>query len=399
MTLLSTAERLAELDRSRVSYRPERCLRAADRFADCQLCLDICPAGALQPGAAPVFDAQRCTQCLACLPACPGGAFSADDELNGLLNCLARAGEGPVELLCTRNPQIGRALAGAAARIQVRNCLAGLGAGALLCALALGPERIVLRVDHCPDCEWSALQTQVERQAQHAAQLAAARGYADRVQTAGVADLAEAGQQPVWDAHNPPLSRRDLFRMAAVSGRIALARTLAHAPEGGEHQPAHERRRLANALRRLPPAENAGDTSLAGLPFAALTVSSACSACGACARACPNGALDCAIDEAQAAFRLTIQAPLCNGCEVCRHVCAPEAIRVDHAPASATIFAADQPLLLQSGSLATCQRCAAQFAGPAEAGLCPVCAFRRRNPFGAALPPPLQAALRPGRQP
>ena len=61
-------------------------------------------------------------------------------------------------------------------------------------------------------------------------------------------------ERPYLDAHNPPLSRRDLFRMATRQGKAALAQTVEQTKNDGQ-LPGRDRRRILNSISQFPTPE------------------------------------------------------------------------------------------------------------------------------------------------
>lgn len=382
MNLASVAERVAALDRATVTLDRQRCLHTLDRFSACQACLGICPAGAIRPGQPPVLDAQACQSCLACLPVCPTGAFGADDAVPALLECAARVEAPTLELVCQRHPRAAYGLSADGAAIRVRGCLAGLGVGALLALAALEVEQVVLRAEACGQCAWSSLAGQLAENVARAQQLLAPWGRPQRLRLVAAAGT-ELVPRRVVEADNPPLSRRDLFRLAARRGQVVMARAMNETGTTHGPRPARERQRVLNALAALPArAAPAAADYPAGGGYALVTVSAACSACGACPRACPTGALRWECPD-PAAYRLIFEPRLCNGCEACCHVCAAEAITVQAEPSFEAVYGVPAARVLSEGGLMRCQRCGAGTAVRPGKHLCPTCEFRSQNPFGA----------------
>jgi MinD superfamily P-loop ATPase len=388
VNLLSAAEKLAEIDRSQVRFEPARCLHALDRFSACQACTGLCPVDAIQPGKPPTFDEEACQNCLACLPACPAGAFSADDAVGALLQCAARSEGATIEVACLQHYRLTNGPQDSDLCIQVRGCLAGLGAGAYVALAALGLERVYVRLDACQDCPWESLQKQVNSQVDEANRWLEAWSGAARFETISDSAALQAAERPVWDAANPPLSRRDLFRLASRQGQVAVARSMEKHPDKPGKHPARTRQRILNALSHLDgPADPTA--SLAGLGFANLTVTEACTACRVCARACPTGALTFEQTDSTH-YSLAYDPRLCTGCQVCAHVCAPGAIEIESAPHISAVFEVPPTgITLSAGELTRCQRCNTPIAARPGVTLCPICEMRRKNPFGSIMPPGL----------
>jgi ferredoxin len=270
----------------------------------------------------------------------------------------------------------------------VRGCLAGLGVGALLALAALEGEQVVARADACGQCAWSSLSKRVAANVAQARQLLQPWGRDQRLSLmeAAATDLVP---RRVLEADNPPLSRRDLFRLAARRGQIVMARAVTETSTTPGPRPARERQRVLNAMAALPArASPASAAHPAGSGYAMVQVSAGCSACGACTRACVTGALQWERPE-PATYRLAFQPRLCTGCEACRHVCGEAAITVTPQPAVEAVFAAPALQVLRAGGLMRCQRCHAWTALRPGQHLCPTCEFRRKNPFGARPTPGL----------
>lgn len=384
MELLSVVEHLAALDHSVVRYDPERCLYAHDKFVNCEACLGVCPVEAIQPGKPPSFTPDACAGCLACMPLCPTGAYNADDAVHNLFNCTAHVESAQIELVCQANPYAGNGVSTEAVGIRVRGCLAGLGSGTYLALAVMGMEKVSLRLDACAECPWKKLRTQIETQVEDAHRLLAAWDKADLIQSVTV--LETGYQRPLWEAQNPPLSRRDLFLMLSRQGQTTLARAIEKEGTPAEKQAGRGHRRLANAMLHLLQPKGGKDISLAGLGFGMLAVSEACSACGSCARICPTGALDFEMGQDTQTYSLSFTPQQCIGCQACLHACADSAISLDPAPSLEQVFGPKEPLALRGGELSRCERCHAPFAARPGARLCPVCEFRRQNPFGSRLP-------------
>ena len=184
------------------------------------------------------------------MPACPVGTYRADDDVADLLNCATHIEDQTVELICGLHQQAEKGVDSEAIGIRIRGCLAALGAGAYVTLSALGIKHIVSRTDACRACQWSSLGPELHKQTERANHFLAAWGRED---TVACADELEAPiERVLWSSKNPPLSRRDLFRMAARQGQITMARAMENGITSVERKPGRDRLRLLSAVSHLP---------------------------------------------------------------------------------------------------------------------------------------------------
>ncbi len=383
MSLFDAADRLAAIDHSAIELDAARCLHSLDRNSACDACFDVCPVHAITAGKPPTLDPAKCESCLACLPACPVGAFSADDAVQSLLNAAAHVESPVLELVCDKNPNPEKGQSEKSTGLLIKGCLAGLGTGAYTALAPFGFERVVCRVEACAACPWSSLRPKIEEDVARARDVLAVW---DKPESISVSSADATVERPIWNAANPPLSRRDLFRMVARQGQVAMARAMENGVRAAGRRPGRDRLRFIGAAAHLPAPKEDADVRLGMLDFATISVTEACSACGACARACPTEAVKFEKDEEETKFGLKFSPPLCIGCGLCTRVCVPLAITVDHDPSIAAVFASQQVPLIE-GELVKCKRCGALTAKRGDEQLCDLCEFRQAHPFGSKLPP------------
>lgn len=382
MSMFFAVERLANIDRSSIALYTGRCLHTYDRTVVCERCYQICPSGAISEGKPPSLQNEKCSACLACLPICPTGAIEADDAVPMLFNAVAQLEGDSIELLCEKHPHPENGF-DESTGIRVRGCLAGLGSGALVALIALGQKRVRLRTDACSACEWAVLGSRVD------SQVNAARCILQAWEQEGAIScepfLENSSERRFWDAQNPPLSRRDLFRMLSKQGQIALARAMENDVTPSSRKHGRDQLRLLSAVSHLPEFSTDKDFCMDGFDFATVTVSETCTACGTCARVCPTGALQFLKNDEGTVFTLLFENRLCIGCDMCSHVCLPASIHIDHTTAFMEIFGAEK-VTLREGDLSKCSQCGAFMAKHAESNLCSLCQYRRKHKFGSVLP-------------
>jgi len=381
----SIADHLVTIDHSVISLNEVRCLHSKDKLSSCEACFTICPVGAIQIGKPPTLNSKQCQACLACLVVCPVGAYSGDDAVSGLLISAARLEIKNVELLCSRHKNPSAGISADVTGIRIRGCLAGLGSGAYMALSSIRVETITVRLDNCRLCPWRPLQGIIFEQINQANNLLSHWGKNEILRT--ITNLEEEHQRPYWDADDPPLSRRDLFLVAARQGIIEVARAVSDQSQDCDRKLGRDRLRINNAVDHLPEAEQQLETILKGGNYAVLDVSQECTACGTCVRVCPSNALDIEFDQQKTHYQLKFTPQYCIGCEACVHVCAPGAITVRTAHSFDDVYGFEEPEVVREGLLARCVRCKTYFTAQPEQRFCPICNFRKKNPFGFQIPP------------
>jgi energy-converting hydrogenase A subunit P len=386
VNLISIAGKLAEPEHSPIELDGARCVHEFDRLAQCDLCVRACPVDALQLGAHIALDEKKCVACGLCVPTCLVGAFTCDDGFFDLVNLIGRLPENPiVELACPRHPAPQQGVNENANVIRTKTCLAAFGTSRYLQLLIRVPQLFV-RTDACAECELGRVRAAITQAAESARSVLAARGEAEQLILITEKPNATAKTRAIYDTKNPPVSRRDLFRVFVAEGSKVAARALDSADESATgNVPPLERRRLINVLRQFVPIEMPEWQSVpaSNLGLVRLAADDKCTACGICVRTCPTGAMK--FESENNSYRLTVSPAQCTNCGVCIDLCEPKSLRHDGVPTFGQLLGVE-PQVLRAGGLKECWRCKQKFADHIEGNLCPICAYRKANPFGSRIP-------------
>ncbi|GAB4182167.1 MAG: 4Fe-4S binding protein [Rhodocyclaceae bacterium] len=344
--------------------RGSACIRYRYRYSECRRCADACPHEAVVLSDEGVtLDPSRCRNCALCASACRSGAIDAKSAAR-------------IELLRAAVKQPAWSFACAPSQVEadaVVPCLGALDA-VMLAYLAKRGIAVELRgAHHCEQCAHG-----VEGAAQLALNLegmklleAAAEGesWCEPVLAASP-DEDRRGPAPVSGA------RRQLFRR--LFGRAADA--IAQAGASADPQPVPKKairagayflpdqRRLLDIVAKRAGGAAASVPAHASIPALDLELDDGCTACEACFRVCPTGAIQ--IEESSSAWALTFDAARCVGCEVCIEVCQP---RVLHAAKTVRIVPAETTRLLHGLSKQRCAVCDRFFVSPEPRDKCDIC--------------------------
>ena len=317
----------------------------------------------------------------------PGGRFYGGNGVAELLAAVSRREKRHiVELVCAHHPAAEKGPPQSDLVVRSRSCLAALGPSAMMSLLALGVYHVLLRVDACRACPIGQVRAAINKSVFQAESLLVT-GHGSGSPLTLLDNVREDWPaRPVVRGNLPTQSRRDFFR--SFMGPQELSPTarrlmLEEQPEGDKYPPA-ERRRLLQALAVLA-ADILATEPLHEFGLSMISAADNCNACRICERACPTAAMQFEVDE-EDNYRLSFSAGACTECGVCINLCEPGALQRERTPRLADWLAVE-PVILHSGQLRRCLRCGAGFAGDMQSDLCPVCDFRRKNPFGSRLPP------------
>jgi energy-converting hydrogenase A subunit P len=352
-------------------FQQSHCTRYRYRYSECRRCADACPheAIALSDSGA-TLDQRRCRNCALCITACVAGGW-------------AGAAFKPIELLRQvikgKTVAIACAPAGLAADAVVP-CLGNLDGG-MLAYLARRRISVTLQGSgHCGACEHGgkgAAQLALNLEAR--AQLCAG---GSQVGDGGQGDEGGAWAPidlPTATAPAQPISspRRQLFRRLLGRGVDEVLRT----DDASEPKPPvpekairagpyvrSERRELLQIVCERQDGQPFPMRWHEALPLLRLHLAPGCTACAACFRVCPSGALH--IRENPGDWSLVFQADQCVACQACLEVCQPGVL---DAEAEFDARPGQPEQVLHRLTKQRCARCDRFFVSPEPAETCGVC--------------------------
>jgi ferredoxin len=346
-------------------FRTARCTRYRFRYSECRRCADACPHEAIElADSGAKLDEARCQNCVLCITACHTGAWASE-------------GFKPIDLLRVAIKQKEYSIACAPSGLAADAVVPCLGAVDAAMIAYLGKRRIPLTLfgsGHCGECAHGAKGlAQLDINLDAAAQLRAA-GEEEGAPWAEVttpADGSTARPAPVRTA------RRQLFRRLVGRGVDAVAGSAAPLPaqtpipdkaiRAGAYA-STERRELLQIVCERKDGKPFTMQWHEALPLMQLFLQPGCTACEACFRACPTGAIQ--IVENPGDWALTFQADRCVACTVCLEVCQP---RVLDAEASFDCRPGQPARVLHSLVKQRCNRCDRFFVSPEPQETCKVC--------------------------
>jgi ferredoxin len=342
-------------------FRQTRCTRYRYRYSECRRCADACPHDAIalaDDGAR--ADSAKCRNCGLCSSACRTGAWNAGN--------LPR-----VELLkqAIRAPRWSFACApSGAAGDAIVPCLGALDAATLA---YLGRRGIAVELRgaaHCGVCEHGS------------------RGAAQIDANLDAVAMLRAAADEAWaelTLSNEPARRRSPGGEFASAKRQLFRRLFGRPSTAAQAAPTAAEPVPDQAIRAARPfvteprellqiiAKKADGGFVVreheALPLMKLALTQGCTACEACFRACPSGALQ--VRESDTAWSLAFDLDRCVGCEVCVEVCKP---RVLQPAAEFDIAPGGGDAVLHALVKQRCARCDRAFVSAAPAQTCAVCA-------------------------
>ncbi|MDD5241833.1 MAG: 4Fe-4S binding protein [Sulfuricella sp.] len=345
-------------------YRATRCTRYRYRYSECSRCAGACPHEAVALSDEGItINPSVCRNCALCAAACPTEAILPDNLPR--IEILKRAVKLPeVTFACAPSGIKGD---------EIVPCLGGLDAAMLAYLAGRGVAVTLAGAHHCTECPHGA-----QGEARLGFSLNAVevlRGIVGNDKWAEIS-VPEGSETEAGKAgHNS--SRRHLFRRFVGRGADQMMRPIS----ATEQQPVPLKairfdapfstagRELLQILFEAKQEERLPLPAHPALFVARVDIRPGCTACEACARACPTGAMQ--IRESATAWELGFQFSRCVSCGVCVEVCQPRVLHFQDEMKN--LAKASSPVTLHALGKQRCARCDRFFISPAPAETCPIC--------------------------
>ncbi|BAL26941.1 4Fe-4S dicluster domain-containing protein [Azoarcus sp. KH32C] len=349
-------------------FHASRCTRYRFRYSECNRCEEACPHAAItlsDEGAR--LDPTRCQNCALCVSACRTAAWQAETFK-------------PIELLRQAIRQETFSFACAPSGLAADAVVPCLGAIDAVTLAYLAKRHIPVTLHGAGQC------TGCTHAPRGAEQLAL------NLEGCKVLMAAAAPQDSAWalptvanDAAPERIrarpdfvaGRRQLFRrllgrgmdeVAQSAAAIEVSRPIVDKAIRASAYVLPEQRELLQIVCNTRDGQACDVPLHDALPLMGLELRAGCSACEACFRVCPTGAIQ--IDESPAHWQLQFVADRCVGCQVCLEVCQP---RVLDAEAAFDARPERPARILHTLSKQRCARCDRHFVSPRPEETCPIC--------------------------
>ncbi|MBI4303128.1 MAG: 4Fe-4S dicluster domain-containing protein [Chloroflexi bacterium] len=346
-----------------------RCLRLRHRKANCRLCLQTCPYGAIRFDEGPRIDLSLCSACGICASVCPNGVFGLRDlSQESILTSIRQKGDvDDVEFICSSLPPERDG-----SRVP---CLGYLDDATLVGIVASDGRAVRLIAGQCKSCRHVQGIGVASKTVKSANKILAVFGLSKKISiaTEQSGDCCTARQDRGY-------SRREFFSYLGTTARTRLTADKANndfqrETKGFTFTYGLPKRRsiLLEQIKKLgPPVIDQVDAD--DLPFAEVQIGKDCNGCNMCVTFCPTGALRSVSTEDNQVIDFSLRD--CLACGLCSEVCPQET--VSYTTGIDTDFLADNSRrILVEHRMAVCASCGQTYVAVSGSDLCLNCRKRK----------------------
>ncbi len=342
-------------------FHDRNCTRYRFRYSECAACADACPHDAIAlTDEGITISETACQNCALCTAVCPTEAPTAHNFQR-------------VEILRRSVAKQAVTFACAASGNQADEtvpCLGALDAAMLVTLVQRGVAVTFAGTQLCSSCPKGKVAQRLLTRHLEAVELL--RQTIGNEKWASISVSTGGNAKMEHDASRRHLFRRFLGKPANDIVEDTSDYMSQPAPMKAVRIAAPVRTDSRDLLQKLfdtTPEDASALPHHEGLFAAAIELDSGCTACEACARVCPTGAIN--IGESAVSWALLFQFSRCVGCGVCLEVCQPRVLRF--AETMSELSDARKIVSLHARAKQRCNRCDRFFISAQPEEACPVC--------------------------
>lgn len=343
----------------RLSFDIYSCVRVYYRYADCNICIQVCPVDAVKienDKVIPNFD--RCVECGACVGNCPTESFKIK-------------GFDPLELvrqISTSDTDI------ISCKLNLP-CASALDSQHLVTMVLSKGSDIKIDIGHCQNCQIGIQLEIIKKNTEEANYVLQSVGSDFRVR---LEDLR-------FEPKQTENSRRSILKLFAKKTAAlafwAIEERLNLSPDEkqtedrefknivSEKVVPNKRVALLEAIARTDTPEDAYfDVNMISFTSDKWIDSSACTNCGICGNICPTGAITNSDDRLKNLFNPS----LCIKCKICHDTCPEKCLHLEE-KLKIEDFISNKHKVLASHVMIACSECLVPFSYKGESTVCPRC--------------------------
>lgn len=357
-----------------IEFDRKKCLRSRSKWAECSLCVDLCPGQAIvetPDSVLPEYLESKCLGCGQCLSLCPLEAFTSPRFTESFLLDRLR-GEEPLLMRCYYANETMDNLVSVQQECNLGVCFAALSPGFLF-ELACRRE-CVFDTEHCGSCPlYKKEHETMEINFWLAKNLLSSWGFERLLKETKPFLFSEENSFSSKKSNSERVISKKTYSdlRTRLYGTQAIKKDLA-APalfKTLDRRAPLWRMRLARTWKRLESAEGKPKKLL--WPIIEVHTSR-CRACGTCMQFCPTGALVHTLEND--IFSYSFLPGLCVDCGLCDASCSSDALCREYQVTQAPFMRIE----IFSRTVKYCVQCKSPFINGSQDNLCSWCSFEPR---------------------